>query len=188
VLRPGHATGGGGGHDGKDQTPRSPSDSIFSNSTPVVLDDEIRFYYGGYAGGATGGPNDLKIATGVGMASIPRDRFAGIAPLPKSDQPTLEKPLEHIGQITLKPIRLGDYREIRMNADASSGSIAVEVLDAEGRRLRGFSKGEAVPITAYGMAHSLQWKEASLDDLLDNEEYMLRIHLDNATVYALTLR
>jgi hypothetical protein len=59
------------------------SGSVFTNATPIVLDDEIRFYFGGYAGGATGADN-LTGASGIGLATLKRDRFAGVAPIERS--------------------------------------------------------------------------------------------------------
>src|SRR5439155_2921746 len=112
--------------------------SVFTNSTPVMLDDEMRFYYGGYAGGATGS-DDPGRASGIGLATLPRDRFAGIKPLERSEQPTLKKPLERIGQVTLKPIELHASDTITLNADASAGEVRVELLDETGRRVRGLT-------------------------------------------------
>src|SRR5262249_15681753 len=61
------------------------SRSIFTNSTPVVLDDEIRFYYGAYNQSPVGGVRSKPgQRSGVGLATIPRDRFAGIRPVAKS--------------------------------------------------------------------------------------------------------
>ena len=78
---------------------------ILTNASPIILDDEIRFYYGGYDQGATGA-DDTKLISGIGLATIPRGRFAGISPVEYSDQQTLLTPLEHIGQVTLKPLDL----------------------------------------------------------------------------------
>ena len=162
------------------------SGSILTNSTPVILDKEIRFYYGGYQGGATGG-DDENMPSGIGFASIPIDRFAGIRPVPKSDQPTLSKPLEHIGQVTLKPVDLGKVRSISLNADASPGLIRVELLDSTGRRVRRFSAEDCVPIKGDSLEHAVMWRDVTPADL-PRGGYMIRIHLDNATVYALSLR
>ncbi len=162
------------------------SGSIFTNATPVVLDDEIRFYYGGYSGGATSVAGRGKL-TGIGMASIPKDRFIGIRPVPLSDQPTLRQPLEHRGQITLKPLDLSKIHTITLNADASQGSIQVELLTESGYRVRGYSQEEAISLSGDSFHHSVSWKNYSLNDLPDGS-YMLRIHLDRATVYALTLK
>ncbi|MBL4575650.1 MAG: hypothetical protein JKY51_06080 [Opitutaceae bacterium] len=121
------------------------------------------------------------------MASIPKDRFTGIRPLPLSDQPTLRQPLEHRGQITLKPIDLTKIQTITLNADASEGSIQVELLDTSGYRVRGYSQDEAIVLSGDSLHHSIRWKNHTLNNLPEGA-YMLRIHLDHAIAYALTLK
>jgi len=56
----------------------------------LSIDDEIRFYYGAYRGNWKKGL--ITKPTGVGLATIPRDRFAGI------------RAIEDVGQSTLKPL------------------------------------------------------------------------------------
>ena len=163
---------------------------IFTNATPVFLDDEIRFYYGGYNSGAIGGGKrltDPSQQSGVGFASIPLDRFAGIRPVPLSAESTLKRPLENIGQITLKPIDLTGASELSVNADAAEGSIRVEILNEDGYRLRGFTRDDAQPIKGDSLHHSVTWQQHRLADLPPGR-YILRLHLDNAEVFALTVR
>ena len=162
---------------------------IFTNATPVVLEDSIRFYYGGYNSGAIGGGSKLtdpSQQSGVGFATIPLDRFAGIRPVAVSAQSTLKRPLENIGQITLKPISFDNVKSLSLNADASEGSIRIELLDADGYRLRGFSKDDAMPLTTDSLQHTVRWKQSTLAEL-PKGKYMLRLHLDNAEVFALSL-
>ena len=162
------------------------SGSIFTNASPVILEDEIRFYYGGYSGGATNPAGRGKLS-GMGMASITRDRFTGIRSLARSDQPTLKQPLEHRGQVTLKSIDLTSVESITLNADASEGSIQVEILTASGYRLKGYSQEGAVSISGDNLRHEISWKNFTLGDLPAGS-YLIRIHLNRATVYALTLK
>ena len=159
--------------------------SMFTNSTPVILDDEIRFYYGGYSQGATGA-DDTKQISGVGLATIPRDRFAGIRPVARSDQPTLKRPIENIGQVTLRPLDLSACKRITVNADASQGSVRVELLDIDGRRMRGFAREDAIPLRGDSLRHVATWQERNLSGLPPGC-YHIRLHLENATAYALTL-
>jgi dienelactone hydrolase len=162
---------------------------IFTCSTPVILDDEIRFYYGGYTSGAAGGGAGLESGSqqsGVGFASIRLDRFAGIRPVELSAQSTLKRPLKNIGQITLKPMNLSRLQSLTLNADATKGTIRPEVLTADGYRLRGFSRDGAVPIAGDSLHHPVRWRKQSVRDLPDGE-YMLRLHLNNAEVFALTV-
>jgi dienelactone hydrolase len=163
---------------------------IFTNSTPIYLDDEIRFYYGGYNSGAIGGGAKLTDASqqsGVGFASLGLNRFAGIRPVKISAQSTLKRPLDNIGQVTLKPLDLSDVRNISLNADASEGSICVEILNEDGYRVRGFSKDDAEPVTGDSLTHAVKWEEQNLKQLPAGQ-YLIRLHLDNAEVFAITLQ
>jgi hypothetical protein len=164
------------------------SRSIFTNSTPIVHDDEIRFYYGAYNKAPLDGvKSEPGQQSGVGLAKIPLDRFGGIRPVAKSEQLTLRKPLENIGQITLKPLDLKGTKEIILNADAAHGSVRVEILDEAGYRVKGWSKDEAAPLKGDSLRHVVVWNGRRLDQLPAGR-YMLRLHLDNATVYALSFR
>jgi hypothetical protein len=157
--------------------------SIFTNSTPVILDTQMRFYYGGYSAGATSSDNSLH-TSGIGVATLPRDRFAGITPLELTDVPTQRNPVRHVGQVTMKKCNLSQYQRLELNADAEGGSIRVEVLDAAGRRVPGFLQEDAVAITGDALRHRVYWQDHELGDLPDGE-YMLRLHLDGATVFAI---
>ncbi|WP_417379138.1 hypothetical protein [Gimesia sp.] len=166
------------------------SGGIFTNATPVFLQDSIQFYYGGYTSGAIGGGSKLTDASqqsGVGLATLPLDRFAGIRPVELSAQSTLKKPLRNIGQITLKPLDLKGVQEITVNADAKAGQIQVEVLTAEGFRIPGYTKADCNPLTGDSLAHRVDWKNHALTELPAGK-YMLRLHLNNAEVFAITLQ
>ena len=161
------------------------SGCIFTNATPVMLDDEIRFYYGGYHGGATGA-EDLSGLSGIGLVTLPRDRFAGVATLPRSAQPTLKVPAEHVGQITLRPIEFHAGDTITLNADAAAGELRVEILDARGRRMDGFTRDDAAPITGDSLRHAVKWKAKTPKDLPPGA-YHVRIHLTRATLFAVSI-
>jgi hypothetical protein len=162
------------------------SRSIFTNSTPIVHGDEIRFYYGAYNQAPLGGVvSEPRERSGVGMASIPLDRFAGLRPVPRSEQATLRKPLENVGQVTFKPLDLKGRRAITLNADAAQGSIRAELLNEDGYRVRGFTRDDAVAIHGDSLRHPVAWKERSLERLPPGR-YLLRLHLDNATLFAVS--
>ncbi len=158
---------------------------ILTNASPVILEEEIRFYYGGYDQGATGA-DDTKLTSGIGLATIPRGRFAGISPLACSDQATLPTPLTYIGQVTLKPLDFSPLASITLNANATQGSIRVEVLTERGLRIKGFTKQEASPLIGDSLDHNIRWGDKTLADL-GAGIFILRLHLDQATVYALSL-
>jgi hypothetical protein len=160
------------------------SRTLLSNSTPIVHGDEIRFYYGAAnVAPLDGVKSEPSQRSGVGMASLPLDRFAGLQPVAKSAQVTLRKPLENVGQVTLKPLDFKGCTEITLNADAAKASIRVELLNEDGYRVRGYSKDDAVVIQGDGFRHKVAWKE---HDELPSGRYLLRFHLENATLFAVT--
>jgi hypothetical protein len=125
--------------------------------------------------------------SGVGLATVPRDRFAGLRPVAKSEQPTLKRPLEHVGQVTLRPLLLTGCREITVNADATGGAVRVELLTEDGYRVRGYSKDDAVALEGDSLRHKVRWKDRDLEKLPPGR-YMLRFHLEKATVFAVTFQ
>jgi len=145
---------------------------IWSNATPVFLKDEFRFYYGAY--GHPWNSADPEQISGVGLATMPRDRFAGV------------RPIESIGQITLKEVDLTAAASITINADASGGAVRVEILNEDGYRLPGFTKDDAVPVAGDELRLPAVWKEKSLNELPPGR-YKLRLHLNNAEVFAVTI-
>jgi hypothetical protein len=160
------------------------SGSLFVCPQPVIVGDEMRFYYGGYSQGATGG-DDYSLASGIGLATMRRDRFVGLEPVALSDQPTLKKRLHNIGQVTLKPVDLHNVRGIELNADAKAGSIRVEILSEAGQRIRGFTEDDAEPITDDSLRHVVKWKKEQR--LPAAPRCLIRVHLQNARLYGVTL-
>jgi hypothetical protein len=74
-----------------------------------------------------------------------------------------------------------------VNADAADGSVCVGLLNEDGYRIRGFSKDDATPITGDSVSHAVEWKDRTVKDLPPGK-YCLRLHLDNAEVFTVTLR
>ena len=146
---------------------------IWSNATPVVIDDEVLFYYGAY--GKPWNSSDARQISGVGVATMPRDRYAGVRPIGK------------VGQVTLRARDLSRVGGIEVNADASKGAVRVELLDDEGHRVRGFAKDDADPVRGDAVRHRVRWRERGLSELAPGK-YRLRIHLEAAELFAVYLR
>lgn len=155
---------------------------IWSNATPIMLGDEIRFYYGGAENPWSFGKGEKEWGskrqlpqTGIGLAALPLDRLAGL------------RPIEKIAQITLRPRALTGVKDIGINAAAKDGAVRIELLDSEGYRILGFTKAEAVPITGDGLHQAASWISTDLTKV-PTGAIMIRIHLENAEVFGVTLR
>ena len=145
---------------------------IWSNSTPIFHEDEFWFYYGAYQ--HPWNTDDKIQVSGIGLATMPRDRFAGV------------RPIQRFGQITLKPIPFRDISGLTLNADTREGAVRVEILSEDGYRVRGYSKDDAIEIRGDGLRQPVRWRERQIADLPEGR-YMLRLHLDRAVVYSVTL-
>ena len=108
------------------------------------------------------------------MASLPLDRFVGLAPI------------DDCGQITLRQLDLTRVVRIALNVQAAHGSAWVELLDEQGYRVRGFSRAEAVPIQGDLLVADARWKQCGLAVLAPGN-YCIRIYLEKASLFVLTL-
>jgi hypothetical protein len=147
--------------------------NLTTNATPVFLDEEFRFYYGGGSSGAIS-QDIYAVNSGIGLATMPRDRFASL------------RPRDKIAQVTTKPVDLGPKSRISVNADASRGAILVELLDAAGHRVRGYTKEDAVKISGDSLVHSASWRHGK--QMPAPGRYLIRLHIaDEAGLFATTI-
>lgn len=177
---------------------------ILTNGTPIEMGDELWFYYGGNRG-IVRFPNEdekdmppekaTKYSSGVGLATIKKDRFVGISPDPKAalrnwnpNDPDRkpEPPANKTGQVTFKPRDLSGVKGLKLNAKTEDdGTVKVEILNEDGYRIRGFSRDDATPISGDNVSFDVEWAEKKLSDLPAGK-YMVRIHLDRAEIFSLT--
>lgn len=142
----------------------------------IVVGDEIRFYYRGYAGrhwAKYHGDKHPK-TRGIGLATLRLDGFVSIN-------------AEQVGTMTTKPfVFIGDTLEV--NANAAGGSIAVEALDGNGEVIDGFSKNDCQPITSDSVRHVLSWNGSEDCHLIQARPIQLRFTLTKARLYSFTPR
>ena len=74
--------------------------------------------------------------------------------------------------------------QLRINADASGGSIGVEIQDGSGKPIEGYTLEDCHPLTTDAVHHIVTWR--GKDDLgqLAGYDLKLRFILKNATLYA----
>jgi len=151
---------------------------------PIVVNDEIWFYYTGIDAKNwwtwSGDPPLLDPAPrepnkGIGLARLRLDGFVSI------------NAGDDAGTLTTKPlVFLGDTIEI--NATAEGGMLKVEALDLEGKPLAGFGQEDCDPITADNVRHVASWRGNADCHLLQGRPIRLRFHLQNVKLYSFTPR
>jgi len=142
---------------------------IYVMQHPIVVGDEIWIYYIGYAGVHWATRRNEVQGGAVGLARLRLDAFVSI----------------DAGEGTLTTKRMmmsGDC--LVVNADASLGSLAVEVMGADGEAVAGYGKAEADPITGDSVRHIATWNGSPFLRDLKGKPIALRFHLDRCKLYS----
>jgi len=107
----------------------------------------------------------------TGLATCSRDRFVS---LDADTQP---------GELITKAFKL-EGNELRLNANASSGEIKVEVDDDNGQPLPGFAATEANPVKGDSLRLAVSWKGQNDLSALNGRVVKFRIQMRNARLYS----
>ncbi len=134
---------------------------------PIIDDEEIHWYY-------TGAQHTHGLALkdrykAIGRATWRLDGFV-----------SLDADVSG-GVVETVPLRIPNG-VLQINADATGGSIGVEVLSGDGQVQPGFSINDCVPLTGDQIRHCIRWKSNTLADA--RQPLRLRFVLNRAKLYA----
>jgi hypothetical protein len=76
----------------------------------------------------------------------------------------------------------GDW--LVVNADASLGSLSVEVRGLEGELVAGYSKEDAEPITSDSVRHAIKWNGKADVRGLRDRPIALRFYMNRCKLYS----
>ena len=148
----------------------------------VVVGDELRFYFAGFSGesptlgpGQAGehGINKYRMYAGAstGLATLRRDGFAAMA---ADDEP---------GSLTTRPLSFSGAH-LFVNAACADGELRVEVLDARGDVVPGYSAADCVPLAGDSTRHRMTWRGALNLARLSGRPVRFRFMLRRGALYA----
>jgi len=137
-----------------------------ANNDPIVAGDELRFYYSGrlYRHAPYSGPDKGVEKSGIGFATIQRDRFVA-----------LEASFDG-GEILTKPVQLNSSA-LHLNAKSDFGEIIVEVLGTDGKLV-----ARSKPVQRDALDLPVEWSSGFAPPA---DPVTLRIKLTNARLFAL---
>lgn len=142
-------------------------------SSPVYLDDEIRYYY---AGTDMFHKRQWELEpqhAGLGMASIKPDRFIALI---AGDE---------VAELMTISFKLS-LREIFINARTEkNGWVRVEMLDNNAKLIKGFAETDCDPITGDSVSHVVHWRGVTRDTIPVGKPIRLRLRARNARVYSI---
>lgn len=145
---------------------------VMPAESPVVVGDEMRFYYGGFAKDHNSSDNPAAI----GLATAERDRLVGLRP--RGAEP---------GYILTRPFVVSEGDRLHVNATVQPGGrIRAELRDDNNRTLDGFSLDDCGPVNTGGFAQPLAWSDRGLGDLA-GREVRIRFELEQAALFTYDL-
>ena len=152
---------------------------VWAMPNPITVGDELWIYYVGsnrdhddILDPAAGG----KRKSGIGRAVLRRDGWV-----------SADADLGG-GQLTTAPLTFSGKR-LELNARTGGGGVVyVELLDARGTPLPGFSRKQALPVTGNSVRLPVSWKPGSSLGKLAGRVVRLRFHLVDCQLYAFRFR
>ena len=140
---------------------------LCSADRPIVHGDEVWHYYTAI-NTLHGGPMPPKTAT-IARAAWRLDGFVSLD-------------AGHFGGVVeTVPLNLPSGQLV-VNADASQGSLAVELLSPAGETLPGFSRQDCTDVRSDSVRHVVRWQDRQR--LPAGQPLRLRFHLDTAQLYS----
>jgi hypothetical protein len=161
----------------KSFVPRGPDYSfdkgmLQPSSEIITRGDEHLIYYTGQYTRHHSPPEARKDSGKVGLAILPLDRFIS------------QGAGDKLGTITTKPFVLEDDK-LQVNVDAGDGRFYVEILDADGKPIPGFTVNEARIFGGVDQLRLEPWWEGQKDlSSLEGKTIRLKFYLYNAKLYA----
>ncbi|MBR7185387.1 MAG: hypothetical protein IKD37_07245 [Clostridia bacterium] len=143
------------------------------NNVCIIVGDELRFYYAGYAGDESKGGNPESTAGSMancymGFATMRRDGFVS---------------LDGTGEVITRTMRFDEVND-RLFINAKAKSIRAEIRDANGKALPGFSLDECVPFSGDSTCTELKFTSgADLGDL-QGKDFSIRFVVEEGEFYA----
>ena len=151
-------------------------DMLSATSEILTRGDEHWIYYQGEDSQHHGARSASSKGGMIGLATLPLDRFIS------------QQAQDKLGTITTKPFKLeGDT--LQVNVDAEGGKFYVEVLDADGKPIPGFTVRQAKVFSGIDELR-LEPQSNSNKDLssLKGRTIRLKFYLYNAKLYAFQIK
>ena len=144
---------------------------IYIAREPVIVDDEIWFYYSAC-------PSEHGITGRTGPLCLGKLRMDGFVSADAGNQ---------MGTLVTKPF-VCEGNELIINASAEKGLVAVVVLDESGIQYSGYSKRDCVLFDSDSISHKVTWEKRPTLDELKGKTIRLKFYLKDANLYSFTIR
>ena len=138
---------------------------IFTARQPLVEGDTMKLWYGAFNAG-----HHLSGDAAIGLATLRKDGFASLDAGAKT------------GIVTTKLLD-GLRGRLYVNAEIKGGEIKAEVLDADGKVVKGYSRDDCKAVSGNGIEQLITWKGHKRLPRA-RKPMRLRFVMSNASVYS----
>ena len=146
---------------------------VFPGTTMFRRNGKVWIYFTGVSTRHGEGWGEM----GIGLATLPEDRFVGLRVRDGATSGTLET-----------QVLAFEGNELLVNADVGEDGLAVELVDAEGNVLPGAARGRSHLIRHDALRYRVLWddgdKKHSLGDLVQDGPVRIRFALAKGSLYA----
>jgi hypothetical protein len=140
---------------------------VFTNNSPAVFDDHIRFYYSGWDERHDQG---VRRHGAIGIAELPADRFVFLE-------------AEDRGFVRTVPLRWNG-RRLAVNVDSAGGEVRVGVRGSDGAPLPGLDTASCDPICTDSLRHAVSWRGRSDLSSLNGKSVSLEFRITKAKLFS----
>jgi len=163
-----------------------------SGAICLVVNDELRFYYGGFSGVSPKLGRATPAGGTLGMATLRRDGFASMDGPGECMPPVLAsghrdetatQGLPAGGFLTTKPVVFGGGH-LFVNARIFREDLRVEVLREDYSPITGFSAGDCVPISGDSTRHPVHWASGANLASCAGQAVRLRFCMNSGELYS----
>ena len=146
---------------------------VLISENPVIVGDEMRFYYGG----TDENHNSKNRTAAIGMGTAERDRLVGLRP--SGDAP---------GYVLTRPMLVEEASKLFINAriPVKEGIIRAELRDDNNKTLEGFSLEDSDPVRSTGYARAVTWQGKEIGET-PLKEIRIRFEVTQAELFAFDL-
>lgn len=145
------------------------SEMIFTARKPVVVDDKLYLYYGGFDVAHN------KISGGRGAIGLATLRLDGFCSMRAGDD---------AGNLITKREMMKKPKIVINAKTGEGGFVKAEIRDPENNVIPGFSVEDCVPFEGDEVEHILRWKSEKFPENQQNSLKKIRFYLKNADIYS----
>ena len=141
---------------------------IVTARAPVIVGDQLYFYYGG----TDGLHDDKRVNAAIGLSTLRLDGFCSMRAGENEAWLITRREPFHEPAVAINA---------RTDPD---GFVTAEILDRQNRVLPGFAKDKCRPFSGDSVRQVLRWKEARFPDSARRDDYKIRFWLKNAELFS----